>query len=90
MPDTTHLLIQHALVLRGDDTMMKGDFHEIVVAGKIMAVDKKLWSSWTGHRFLNGEVYHGPVYNMVDQSRYEGNRLCTCDTCQPTFKKNVN
>lgn len=87
MLNGVELLNKHAVFLEGRDTMMKGGaFYEIEFTGNVVAVDRSLWSSWTGIRYLNGEEYHGDVYVMGTKTPYEGPRLCTCDTCQSSTK----
>jgi len=88
----TSVLNKHIRTLSGNDTMMKGSFQEILIAGNVLVVDNDLWRSWTGIRFLNGEEYHGPVYVMGTQKLYEGIRTCICKTCQPQkeFRININ
>lgn len=87
-----NVLSKYIRILNGDDTMMKGSFQEILIAGNVLAVDDALWRSWTGIRFLNGEEHHGPVYVMGTQKLYEGIRTCICKTCQPQeeFRISIN
>lgn len=54
-----------------------------------------IFRSWTGLRRINGDDYHGPVYNFnADETGmpYTGNRTCGCMICQvdveAKFKKN--
>lgn len=78
------IITSHSVGYAGDDTMMKGGLLEIVVGQSAVRVDAELWNSWTGHRLLNGEEYHGPVYHL-DEGKgnpYRGVRLCNCNKCQ--------
>jgi hypothetical protein len=93
MLDEPNLLERHVVVLSGKDTMLKGNFYEIQCSnGSIIAVDKSLWNSWTGIRYMNGEEYHGTVFVMGTQKPYGGTRICTCNTCQKDcdFKRQLN
>jgi len=58
-------------------------------------VKEEVFRSWTGSRRVNGEEFHGPVYNFgsIDDSiPYTGRRECGCSVCQqnvePVFKMN--
>lgn len=48
-------------------------------------VTEDLFRSWTGLRRVNGEDYHGPIYNFgSDDVVYSGARTCGCSVCQST------
>jgi hypothetical protein len=48
-------------------------------------VTEDLFRSWTGLRRINGEDYHGPIYNFgSEDSVYSGSRSCGCSVCQST------
>jgi hypothetical protein len=54
-----------------------------------------IFRSWTGFRRINGEEYHGPVYEVGSRESdepYTGYRACGCSVCQAhvvaKFKKN--
>jgi hypothetical protein len=58
-------------------------------------VTEMVFRSWTGHRRINGEDHHGPVYNfgkVENLKPYSGSRSCGCSVCQahvqPRLKKN--
>lgn len=57
-------------------------------------VDESIFASWTGMRRINGEDYHGPIYNFNSGSEvpYTGVRTCKCKICQehvePSLKAN--
>ena len=66
--------------------------HEVCITESWIEVKESVWKSWTGHRRLNGEDYHGPVYNLDTDVVYNGARACGCSTCQsnvpPALKVN--
>ena len=92
LQDNKSILDRYVRTFRGDDTMLKGDLLEISMGGQIIPVDKFLWNSWTGVRYLNGDEYHGPVYMMGTSKLYDGSRICKCMTCQPQphFRTELN
>jgi len=48
-------------------------------------VTEDLFKSWTGLRRINGEDYHGPIYNLGSNDVvYSGSRTCGCSICQST------
>lgn len=58
-------------------------------------VKEEVFRSWTGHRRINGEDFHGPVYTFgstIDSIPFTGRRECGCSACQqnvePIFKVN--
>jgi hypothetical protein len=76
-------IADHLVIPKGDDTMMNGNLLEISSSGHLISVDKDLWGSWTGRRFVNGEEYHGPIKVMNSDKPFSGSRVCSCPTCQP-------
>lgn len=75
----------HLVIPRGDDTMMNGNLYEISVSGHCVSVDRELWESWTGRRYINGDEYHGPLFMMKSKTPYQGTRVCDCNDCQPNL-----
>ena len=49
--------------------------------GQYFTAPPDVWNSWTGHRQINGEEYHGPVYYSGTHTTYTGKRVCPCTTC---------
>ena len=70
--------------LRGSltDDIAEEDLHEVMYGGSWVVTDPDIWRSWTGERMLNGELYHGPVYNLGTESLYTGVRSCGCRVCE--------
>ncbi len=72
--------------------------YEIMVDGnERVPVEREVFRSWTGRRFMNGEEHHGPIFSYlaseeIPESLYKGKRECTCSTClahvDPRFKPN--
>jgi|DEB19_MinimDraft_3_1074340.scaffolds.fasta_scaffold16538_2 hypothetical protein len=67
---------------------------QVELSGAWVEVDEDIFISWTGLRRINGEDYHGPVYNFNSGSEtpYAGSRTCKCGVCQehvePSLKAN--
>ncbi len=52
-------------------------------------VTEAIFRSWTGLRRVDGEEYHGPIYNFGahgDSTIYSGTRACFCGACQETVE----
>lgn len=67
---------------------------QVKLSDSWVEVTDSIFRSWTGDRRINGEDFHGPVYNFKDESNkvYTGFRSCGCKVCQenvePVFKMN--
>jgi len=89
---TQEVISSYVVQHKGDDTMMKEDYREIIIEGRILPVNLELWRAWTGLRFVNGEEHHGPAYLLGSDTPYDGARVCSCDLClshaKPQFKSN--
>lgn len=81
-------------VRKFDDSI--GDVvYQVKLNDEWVETTEAIFRSWTGLRRLNGEDFHGLVYNFgtdITSGPYTGARSCACGTCQAyteaKFKKN--
>jgi hypothetical protein len=75
-----------------DDVALPSPLYEVGISGEFTPTSPDVFDAWTGLRRLNGEPYHGPVYNFGTSTPYEGPRSCSCHLCeagaQAIHKKN--
>jgi hypothetical protein len=73
------------------DSALSNPLYEVSTTNKFIPTTQDIFSAWTGNRRLNGEIFHGPVYNLGTSTLYTGARTCGCSTCQstvdPLYKK---
>ena len=64
------------------DDVSAEPLYEVMYVDSWVVTDPDIWRSWTGERMINGEVYHGPVYNLGSDTLYTGARVCSCRACE--------
>jgi len=57
---------------------------QVKLSDSWVEVTDDIFRSWTGDRRINGEDFHGAVYNFQDATNtpYTGSRACGCKICQ--------
>ena len=77
---------------RPSDDVATDSLYEIAFDNKLLTASYDMFSSWTGHRFINGHEYHGPIFIVDTTTIYTGYRHCHCHTCQgycsPAYRQN--
>ena len=74
------------------DSIIPTPLYEVGIKDTFISTTEDIFLSWTGPRLLNGETFHGPIFNLGTTTPYTGPRHCGCSTCEshtlPHNKKN--
>jgi hypothetical protein len=74
------------------DSIMPSPLYEVGIKDVFISTTEDVFYAWTGQRRLNGQTFHGPIYNLGTSTHYDGPRHCGCSICEshtlPSNKKN--
>jgi hypothetical protein len=74
------------------DSLLPNPIYEVALDNIYIKTSHDVFLTWTGLRRLNGQDYHGHVFNFDTTTPYNGPRHCGCSICEtnthPTAKKN--
>lgn len=74
------------------DAALPTPYYEVGLNETFISTSPDVFDAWTGPRRLNGQDYHGPIFNLGTNTPYDGPRHCGCEACEsnthPTVKKN--
>lgn len=79
--------LDEMIPVRAFDDSVGSTIYQVNHAEEWTEVTEAVFRSWTGLRMINGEPYHGPIYNFGtdgNSSIYNGSRACSCGVCQST------
>ena len=54
-------------------------------ATSFVLVDELIFNSCIGPRRVNGQLFHGPIYNIDTHIIYDGPRFCPCSICESSI-----
>ena len=68
------------------DTNREADYEYLSEDDTRRRLDKRMWLSWSGRRWLNGREYHGPIFFLgTNVLVIRQARQCPCSICQRTW-----
>lgn len=74
------------------DSLLPNPLYEVALGNTYTTTSHDVFQAWTGPRRLNGQDYHGPIFNLGTNLPYDGPRHCGCSACEtnthPSAKKN--